>query len=697
MPTPRPFHGGAGRPAACRRHRHRHLFLAPAALVLVMVMVLLPPAVAQQAYEANAQTDCYANNGSSVLGYTCRRSKNGTASPRSCDAYLAFRSAPPYYSSPIAVSYLLNATAPAVAAANAVPVASPVEDSRLLLVPVPCACTSAGYYQHGASYVIQFDDETYFTIANNTYQGLATCQALMAQNPSHDSLDLYPNISLTVPLRCACPSAPQAAAGVRYLVTYLLGWDDDSNTVAERFRADYQAVLDANSLTDDSTVYPFTTMLVPLKDPPTPNMTTLLEPPAPAPAPPASHQPAKSTSRHSSAINWRAIFGAGVGCGVLVSGAVFALFLLWRWCRQRGDRSRRAVPPSFLEYGVAAEMKGEEATASWMSPVMVAGDVRDAVASLTVFEYGELERATAGFAEERRVGGSSVYRAMINGDVAAVKRVTGDVSAEVTVLGRVNHTCLVRLCGLCVHRGETHLVFEFAENGALSDWLHGRGRALGWKQRVQVAFDVADGLNYLHNYTSPPYVHKNLKSSNVLLDACLRAKVSNFGLARAIVSGAGGVEMTRHVVGTEGYLAPEYLEYGLIGPHLDVFAFGVIVLELLSGKEVAPARVHNDGGGGGGSELLLWHEAERLAIGGDGMKDKVAAFMDARLHGDYQLDVAFALLGLALRCVAREPRARPSMGEVLLSLSAVYGSTLQCDPSDLGNSGSTETRGVKRD
>jgi hypothetical protein len=214
---------------------------------------------------------------------------------------------------------------------------------------------------------------------------------------------------------------------------------------------------------------------------------------------------------------------------------------------------------------------------------------------------------------------------------------------------------------------------------------------------VQVAFDVADGLNYLHNYTSPPYVHKNLKSSNVLLDACLRAKVSNFGLARAIVSGAGGVEMTRHVVGTEGYLAPEYLEYGLIGPHLDVFAFGVIVLELLSGKEVAPARVHNDGGGGGGSELLLWHEAERLAIGGDGMKDKVAAFMDARLHGDYQLDVAFALLGLALRCVAREPRARPSMGEVLLSLSAVYGSTLQCDPSDLGNSGSTETRGVKRD
>jgi len=323
--------------------------------------------------------------------------------------------------------------------------------------------------------------------------------------------------------------------------------------------------------------------------------------------------------------------------------------------------------------------------------MMAALDVRDAVASLTVYEYGVLERATAGFAEERRVGDSSVYRAVINGAAAAVKRVAGDVGAEVAVLGRVNHSCLVRLCGLCVHRGDTHLVFEFADNGALSDWLHGRGRVLAWRQRVQVAFNVADGLNYLHNYTSPPYVHKNLKSSNVLLDAGLRAKVSNFGLARA-VPGGGDAQMTSHVVGTEGYLAPEYLEHGLIGPHLDVFAFGVVVLELLSGKEAAPARVDN-GSSGGGEALLLWQEAEGLVIdgGGDAARDKAAAFMDARLHGDYPLDMAFAVLGLALRCVAREPRERPSMGEVLLSLSAVYGSTLQGNTSDTGNSGSTET------
>ncbi|CAL4923318.1 unnamed protein product [Urochloa decumbens] len=447
-------------------------------------------------------------------------------------------------------------------------------------------------------------------------------------------------------------------------------------SVSYLLNATAPAVLDANSLTDDSTVYPFTTMLVPLKGPPPTHKHNMAPAPAPAPAAAASdQQPAPAattpTSRRSSSISWRVMFGAGVGCGVLVSGAVLALLLLWRWRRRRGhDRSRNQLfPPnnnvvlsSSEKYGVAKAVDG--------------ADVRDAVASLTVYEYGELERATEGFAEERRIGGSSVYRAVIDGDEAAVKRVAGGVlGAEVAVLGRVNHSCLVRLRGLCVHRGDTHLVFEFARNGALSDRLHGGGRALGWEQRVQVAFDVADGLNYLHNYTSPPYVHKDLKSSNVLLDAALRAKVSNFGLARAVV----GAQMTRHVVGTEGYMAPEYLEHGLIGPHLDVFAFGVVLLELLSGKEAAPPPPAR-----GGAPLLLWQEAERLLVDGDGGGAR-EVFMDARLRGDYPMDAALALLGLALRCVAREPRARPSMGEVLLALSAVYGCTLQHDTSSYGS------------
>jgi serine/threonine protein kinase len=137
-------------------------------------------------------------------------------------------------------------------------------------------------------------------------------------------------------------------------------------------------------------------------------------------------------------------------------------------------------------------------------------------------------------------------------------------------------------------------------------------------------------------------------------------------------------------VGTQGYLAPEYLEHGLITPKLDVFAFGVVLLELLSGKEADPP----------GEERLLWESAEE-ALAGDGgvARGKVRAFMDPRMDGDYPMDLALAVAALALRCVATEPRARPAMDEVFVSLSAVYNSTLDWDPSDYGTTGGSSVVG----
>ncbi|XP_066383811.1 protein LYK5-like, partial [Miscanthus floridulus] len=251
----------------------------------------------------------------------------------------------------------------------------------------------------------------------------------------------------------------------------------------------------------------------------------------------------------------------------------------------------------------------------------------------------------------------------------AVKHVAADVRGEVGLLARINHSCLIRLSGLCVHRGHTYLVLEFDENGALSDWLHGGGDTaclLNWKKRVQVACDVASGLNFLHHFTSPPYVHKNLSSCNVLLDAKFRAKVSNFCLARAVATGSddGAMQATRHVVGTHGYLAPEYLEHGLISTHLDVFTFGVILLELLSGKEAVFVAAD-------GHASLLWEAVEGIADGDDEWF-KLKEFMDPRLHCHYPFGLAFTMAALAMRCVAREPRARPSMSEVLVLLSAMH-------------------------
>ncbi|CAO2044889.1 unnamed protein product [Urochloa humidicola] len=676
-------------------------------LLLILLLAAAAPARGQQEYEANKQNACYATNSSSVLGYTCNAT---TSSTPSCSSYLIFRSNPPYTTA-VTIAYLLNTSPSTITTSTPTPTVSTVPTSTLILAPIPCGCTPGGYYQHNASYTIQFPEETYFIIANLTFQGLTTCQALIAQNPLHDSRGLVKGDNLTVPLRCACPSPAQAAAGVRHMVSYLVMWGDDVTSIAARFRVAVKDVLEANSLDEEQIIFPFTTLLIPLKAPPTPDMlVSPAAPPAVAPPPPQTPPPSGGSSGSG---KWIGV-GVGIGGGALAVAGILGFLFLRRARRRRrsgdGESGRRQGKvvidvSSSAEYGALAS--GKQTTtntttttsSSWSAALgtrsLAASDVRGAVEALTVYKYSELEKATAGFAEERRVpGGAAVYRADINGDKAAVKRIAGDVSGEVGILMRVNHSCLVRLSGLCVHRGDTFLVFEFADNGALSDWLHGGGGGapLRWRQRVQVAFDVADGLNYLHHYTSPPCAHKNLKSSNVLLDADLRAKVSGFGLARAVAAGdgdGGGAELTRHVVGTQGYLAPEYLEHGLITPKLDVFAFGVVLLELLSGKEAAfPAG----GGGAGEEEALLWEVAEEalVADGGEEVdRAKVRAFVDPRLHGDYPTDLALAVAALALRCVAREPRERPAMDEVFVSLSAVYNSTLDWDPSDYGTSGSS--------
>uniref|UniRef100_A0A0D3GIU0 Protein kinase domain-containing protein n=1 Tax=Oryza barthii TaxID=65489 RepID=A0A0D3GIU0_9ORYZ len=598
-------------------------------------------------------------------GYTCSE----TTATTSCTAYLTFRSDPPLYSSPLSVAYLLNATASAVAAANSVPLAvSPVDGTQLLLVPVPCSCNRAtGYYQHNTTYTVQ-EGDSFFCISNGTFQGLTTYQSIIANNPASEAMSPVINDSLVVPLRCACPSA--TTGRISNLLTYVVQEGDNVTSIARRFNSTHGDVLAANNLSSNASLFPFNTLLVPLVHPPHSRL-VLANTTITSTTPPESQKFYVSSPCSNGLL---AGLGIGVGCGVSAWAAVLAVFLLWRRRRRRpvGDSS-----------GMARE-----------TPLVAA--VRGAVETLAAYSYADIETATAGFAEERRVAaGSSVYRAVINGESFAVKRVAAggdDVRGEVDVLGRVNHSGLVRLRGLCANGDDTYLVLEFAENGALSEWLHPGSaaaclrRVLGWKQRVLVALDVAGGLNYLHHFTNPPYVHKNLNSGNVLLDANLRAKVSSLGFARAVaVAVAAGDDsialMTHHVVGTHGYLAPEYLEHGLISPKLDVFSFGVILLELLSGKTAA--FVTDDDG----QSTLLWQAADRL-VDGDGAWLKLRAFMDPQLQGHYPIGVASAVAALAVRCVAREPRARPSMEEVFVTLSAVYNLTVDWDPQNYSASAS---------
>jgi serine/threonine protein kinase len=173
---------------------------------------------------------------------------------------------------------------------------------------------------------------------------------------------------------------------------------------------------------------------------------------------------------------------------------------------------------------------------------------------------------------------------------------------------------------------------------------------LNWKQRIQIALDIANGINYLHSYTSSPCIHRDLNASNVLLNSEFRAIISNFSIARLAEGQEGPFALTRHIIGTKGYMAPEYLEDGLITTKLDVYSFGVLMMELLTGQKI---------------EVFQKDLSEIL----DNMI--LSEFIDPSLREDYPKDQALFVVKLIRICLNKDPLSRPDMNKVVLNLARI--------------------------
>ncbi|CAN1224867.1 LysM domain receptor-like kinase 4 [Linum grandiflorum] len=185
-------------------------------------------------------------------------------------------------------------------------------------------------------------------------------------------------------------------------------------------------------------------------------------------------------------------------------------------------------------------------------------------------------------------------------------------------------------------------------------------------QRIQVplrcACPTTNGLHYLHNFTEPPYVHKDISSSNILLDADLRAKIANFSLARSAEAVLYPSSSIRLAKGTKGYLAPEYLEYGLVIPEIDVYAFGVVLTELITRKEAVFWQDERE---------VLLSEAIMKIVDGEDSESELCNFIDPSLHPKQKMSFVLRMVRLVLMCLAKEPEDRPSMGEIVSSLSKI--------------------------
>ncbi|KAM7265920.1 hypothetical protein ACFE04_003603 [Oxalis oulophora] len=612
-------------------------------VIVLICCCLITLIAAQQPYVSKDTTNCdVINESKSDLGYF----SNGQ-NP-SCQSYLSFRSKSPY-DNVTSISNLLSANPSEVSSINGLSETENIQTDTLVFVPVNCS-SSGQFYQTNTTYVVRSNDNVFF-IANNTYQGLTTCQAIRNQTSTSNSTQIFVGQSLNIPLRCACPTKNQTDAGTKYLLSYLVTWNEFVSTISQRFGVDTQKTLEANELSlTNSGINPFTTLLVPLESPP--NVSQTISPP-----PPPSSQPSPPPPGSGKSKTWvYVLIGvlAGVFAIVLVVVSVF-------FYKRKKKTDPIIVSEKFEDYEKTLGKQSEE-----MESEDFLESVSSIAQSLKVYKYGELVLATDNFSPSCWINGS-VYRGNFNGDFAAIKKMNGDVSKEINLLSMINHTNVIRLSGVCFYSGNWYLVYEYAVNGLLTDWIYDENsenrKVLTWTERMKIGLDVAMGLDYLHSFTTPPHVHKDIKSGNILLDGNFRGKIINFGLARSAEAEEGEFALTRHIVGTKGYMAPEYLEHGLVSTKLDVFSFGVLLLEMVTGKEAAG----------------FYAEEKRslsTLLSDENREEDLKLFVDPSMEGNYPLELVKFVIRLIDRCVKKDPMDRPSMDEIVQSLSMIVDSSI---------------------
>lgn len=301
-----------------------------------------------------------------------------------------------------------------------------------------------------------------------------------------------------------------------------------------------------------------------------------------------------------------------------------------------------------------------------------------ASSNLKSFSFSDLKNATKNFRSETLLGEGGfgcVFKGWIDentfaptkpgsGIVVAIKRLKAESFqghkewlAEVNYLGQHHHENLVKLIGYCAEFENRLLVYEFMPKGSLENHLFKKGvQPISWATRMHIARGVARGLSFLHSLDAN-VIYRDLKASNILLDSDYNAKLSDFGLARDGPTGDNTHVSTR-VVGTRGYAAPEYVATGHLTPKSDVYSFGVVLLELLSGR-----RAMDDERAAFSEETIVEWAKPFLSDG-----RKVIRIMDTRLGGQYSKKGAQAAAALAFKCLHTDPKNRPSMVDVLLSL-----------------------------
>ncbi|KAI4368896.1 hypothetical protein MLD38_017402 [Melastoma candidum] len=378
-----------------------------------------------------------------------------------------------------------------------------------------------------------------------------------------------------------------------------------------------------------------------------------------------------------------------VGAFAGICATLYCLCVGERFCRKSdGSVQLRETDSGVLDPADMPTQMSAPALVEGQSSISIRGKRTESWSKHTdiveKFSLAELSAATRNFSLVCKIGSGSfgtVYRGLLtDGREVAIKRGrTGMVmkkyrdnenafGSELAILSRLNHKHLVRLIGFCQEGNEWLLVYEYMSNGTLHGLLHNRetmGSSSGsdyivdsWKMRIKIALDAARGIEYLHNYAVPPIIHRDIKSSNILLDADWTGRISDFGLSltwpqsdKDYISG--------EAVGTVGYIDPEYYVMNTLTTKSDVYGFGVVLLQLLTGKRA----VFKDEDGSGPQSLVEYAVPHILA--GD-----LQSLLDRRIKppATNEAGAVEAVARTAARCVSLEGRDRPDITEVVIDL-----------------------------
>ncbi|KAG6748684.1 hypothetical protein POTOM_048613 [Populus tomentosa] len=542
-------------------------------------------------------------------------------------------------------------------------------------IPFPCDCIEGQFLGHFFNFNVR-SQNTYTDVANTYYANLTTIPSLVYFN-NYSEFNIPDNGKLNVSVNCSCGDS-SVSKDYGLFMTYPLQPNDTLESIANQTNVTQELLLQYNVgfnfSRETGVVY------IPTKDVD------------------GSYRPLKS----STGIAGGAIAGISIAAVAVALLLAVLIYVGFYRKKEKGAILLSASPqlsPRILHVTGSNSNRPVNATGSQgLTGITVDKSVE--------FSYEELAKATDDFSLANKIGEGgfgTVYYAELRGEVyqlfqiwfnleakctvsnagvlfsfgekAAIKKMdvqdSKEFFAELKVLTHVHHLNLVRLIGYCVE-GSLFVVYEYIENGNLSQHLRGSGKdPLTWSTRVQIALDSARGLEYIHEHTVPVYIHRDIKSANILIDKNFRGKVADFGLTK--LTKVGSASLLTRLVGTFGYMSPEYAQYGDVSPKLDVFAFGVVLYELISAKEAIVKA--NDSSAESRGLIALFEDVLNQPDPGEDLRKLV----DPRLGEDYPLDSVRKVAQLAKACTHENPLVRPSMRSIVVALMTLSSSTEDWD------------------